>query len=176
MQFGVGIKFSTPSGITCSDLRFFANTCVSMHLLFGKKSYFLFFNSIFISFHISLSLSLSLSSFEQYICYHSTLWFYINVSKYLCRSSFRYEFLHEKWYNMISNTASSMIHTVQQDILMPTALDGFLTKLTDVSTTNHTFFTVTIHKEKNVLMLLMFIIWSPTIFGLSLSLSLSLYT
>ena len=64
-----------------------------------------------------------------------------------------------------------MIHTVQQDILMPTALDGFLTKLTDVSTTNHTFFTVTIHKEKNVLMLLMFIIWSPTIFGLSLSLS-----
>ena len=62
-----------------------------------------------------------------------------------------------------------MIHTVQQDILMPTALDGFLTKLTDVSTTNHTFFTVTIHKEKNVLMLLMFIIWSPTIFGLSLS-------
>ena len=69
-----------------------------------------------------------------------------------------------------------MIHTVQQDILMPTALDGFLTKLTDVSTTNHTFFTVTIHKEKNVLMLLMFIIWSPTIFGLSLSLSTYTHT
>ena len=66
-----------------------------------------------------------------------------------------------------------MIHTVQQDILMPTALDGFLTKLTDVSTTNHTFFSITMHKEKNVLLVLMFIIWSPTIFG-SLSYSLSL--
>ena len=62
-----------------------------------------------------------------------------------------YAFLQMICYSMMFYTAFKMSLAVQQDILMPTALDGFLTKLTDVSTTNHTFFIVAMHKEKNVL-------------------------
>ena len=36
-------------------------------------------------------------------------------------------------------SACEVVLQVHLDFLMPKALDGFLTKLTDVSTTNHTF-------------------------------------